>query len=500
MYLYGYGRSGFERIRDEIELVSFAEGAACNAMVVETPAGTSLRVNGKVDASDGEDMKAQLGLAYLPRFLAPQAREVLVIGFGSGTTAGASLLFPDTRVTCLEIEEAVFEASRHFHDVNHRPEESPRFKMILDDGRAHVQGTEELYDLILSEPSNPWMAGTSNLHTLELYQAARARLAPGGVLAQWMHLQNITAAEYAIAARTLRSVFPQCALIRVSDLDTLLVASLGEVIPDSARLDAAQALVDDAPAVLRDLERWFASTDVRAILLEHLLLDQAGLDDLIGRDEEGVVNTDLNMRLELDAPLSLFGARRVSEQSARRALFEAIRAQWLQDAWRQWGCGPAQLDAWRRLRTLLFQNGQAVLASNIVELALSVDPQDPDFAADKLRLDLRLERFEFDIMASWLAQEDPARAWRVGRELAMSGDQLGSREVLERARFTFEQLLLSWPESPTTLTSLAIVYARLGMDEEAGEAARRAFELDPLNELTRQTWREYQRRTEGGGD
>jgi spermidine synthase len=129
-------------------------------MVLESDVNRHLRVNGKVDAGDTGDMPMQMGLAYYPRLFHPEARDVLVIGYGSGTTAGASLMFPTRAVTCCEIEPAVVEAGVHFSHVNHQPERSRNFRLILDDGRIYLEGCRETFDMILSEPSNPWMAAS----------------------------------------------------------------------------------------------------------------------------------------------------------------------------------------------------------------------------------------------------------------------------------------------------------------------------------------------------
>ena len=100
---------------DDLEVEYFVEGASSNVLVARYAGKhVSLHINGKADASDGADMATQAGLAYLPRLFRPDAHNVMVIGFGSGTTPGASLLFPDTDVTCCEIEPAVFKAAGSF--------------------------------------------------------------------------------------------------------------------------------------------------------------------------------------------------------------------------------------------------------------------------------------------------------------------------------------------------------------------------------------------------
>ena len=113
MFMYGY------RDPERRRILYYKEGASCNVTVSEHLVDRALAVNGKVDATSEGDMDMQLGIAYLPRFLRPAAKDVLVIGYGSGTTSGASLLFPGTAVTCCEIEPAVYGASEFFSSANH---------------------------------------------------------------------------------------------------------------------------------------------------------------------------------------------------------------------------------------------------------------------------------------------------------------------------------------------------------------------------------------------
>jgi len=329
LYMYGNPSSSLKGV----ELVYFAEGASSNVLVASSQSGNvNLRVNGKVDASDGLDMVTQAGLAYIPRLFKPDAQEVLVIGFGSGTTSGVSLLFPGTHVTCCEIEPAVYRAAKHFAHVNHRPheqtreallahnetlpeaerlsdaqiEEKSRFKIVFGDGRTTLQGSDQKYDLIISEPSNPWLAGVSNLFTREFFQAARTHLQEGGVLAQWVQTYNLTLNEYWLIVRTLRSEFPHCIVCAGGPGDTLLLASekpLG-VNPDGiARL---QKLVEASPEIGADLQKFFNVKELRQVLLQNFTADERSLDILAGVKSDRPLNTDMNLLLEFLAPLHLF--------------------------------------------------------------------------------------------------------------------------------------------------------------------------------------------------
>ncbi len=328
MYMYGTHVPNHENSQN----LYFAEGPSSNVLIAQQGPFLSLRVNGKVDATNATDMITQASLAYIPRILKPDARDILVIGFGSGTTSGVSLLFPETRVTCCEIEPAVYRAASLFGHVNHRPyeqtrealiernaavpekerlsdeqiNEQARFKVVFGDGRTMLQGSDQRYDLIISEPSNPWLAGVSNLFTREFFRAARAHLKDGGLLAQWVQLYNLRDEEYYLILRTLRSEFPHFVVCAMGPGDTLLLASERPIAPDPAGLAELQKVVDQSPEIRDDLQRFSHTTDLRQVFLSHFIADEQKLDHPVGVDTDLPLNTDLNLRLEFLAPLRLF--------------------------------------------------------------------------------------------------------------------------------------------------------------------------------------------------
>lgn len=359
LYIYGdaVAKQGGPDWMSTITPLYFREGASSNVFVNTEASGVmSLRVNGKVDASNGGDMMTQLGLAYFPRLFKPDAKEVLVIGFGSGCTSGASLLFPDTRVTCCEIEPAVYGATAEFADYNHRPQEksrawlearnaelpsserlsaeqidaAARFSIVFGDGRTAIQGADRKYDLIISEPSNPWLAGVSNLFTQEFFRAARERLTDDGVLAQWIQTYNFTLSDYLMIVRTLRSEFPHFGVILCANgLDTVLLASNRALVPQKGQLAALQKIVDGSPELLEDLKKWFGKTDVRQLLVENYQLGEEQLTKMLARDPSQELNTDLHLRLEFDAPLHLFRELKARD-SATVALLAAVDPKWME--------------------------------------------------------------------------------------------------------------------------------------------------------------------------
>jgi predicted membrane-bound spermidine synthase/predicted Zn-dependent protease len=309
--MYMYGEQVFQSDNPTYDVVFFKEGASSNVLVCKTRntpnPSFSLRVNGKVDASDGLDMVTQAGLGYFPFFFKPDAKNVLVIGFGSGTTSGVCLLFPETKVTCCEIEPFALEAAPNFSHVNHRPYEkrrsellkkaaelppaqrpSPeeidkqaRFNVIFGDGRTTLQGSGQKFDIIISEPSNPWLAGVGNLFTKEFFRTAKEHLSDDGVLAQWIQTYNFTFSDYLTIVRTLRTEFPHCGMVSVANgADTILLASKRPLVPDKAALAKLHETIRAIPEMEADLQRWFGTTDPALLLVRHYTLDERTLERL----------------------------------------------------------------------------------------------------------------------------------------------------------------------------------------------------------------------------
>ncbi len=146
-----------------------------------------LRVNGKTDASLALDMRTQLLSGYLPMLFHPDPKSALVIGQGSGITLGAVEQFPVNEITLVEISPAVIAGSRFFDPFNHYALDDKRVTVKLEDGRNHIALSEMTYDVIVSEPSNPWISGVGALFTVDFFQLMKKRLNPDGVACIWVH-------------------------------------------------------------------------------------------------------------------------------------------------------------------------------------------------------------------------------------------------------------------------------------------------------------------------
>lgn len=477
MYLYGVPDPAAE----QPEVLYFRDGASASVLVLDHGGVVSLRVNGKVDASNVGDMPMQLGSAYFPLFLTPGAEEALVIGYGSGTTSGTLLLKPDLRVTCAEIEPAVVEGAEHFSAVNHKPreQEPARFSIVHDDGRSFLQSTQKRHDLIISEPSNPWMAGVSNLFTREFYEIARERLAPGGVLAQWVQGYAFTVAEYALVVRTLLSVFPEAMLVRILDGDTIILAANKPIVVDSSLCARAQSLVDASSAMRADLDLHFGSTDVRSLLFRHVILDRQGLLRLTAAAGPGPINTDINLRLEFDAPRRLF-LRPERLRSVPTGIIAAVEIQYFENLARKMGSPRELASAAHELAVLLAAKSRRDVARDLARLGLKLDPGHVDLLLDHV---VQADPGDLPAFDAALAALVEAARDQALTSLGLAGSRLYKDGQDALAARVFERIIVLEPGSATAWANLGNARAALGDLEEAAQALQKAAALDPLNDF-----------------
>jgi len=282
----------------------YRDGATTTVSVEKQPAlpdgkvRLSLTVNGKVDASSVGDLETQVLVGQVPMLIAPLPKRVLAIGWGSGVTVGSVLAHVNvTSLRAVEIEPAVIEASRFFTDFNHDPYGDPRLTIEINDARHALLVDRESYDLIISEPSNPWLPGPSRLFTREFFVLAKKRLAPGGLLCQWVQLYGLSKESYFALIRTLQDVFADVAVLKAASGDTIVLASAEPFQFDVARIDARIRL----PGVGADLSRIHVGS--AAALLARYRAGGLALKTLAG---EGPLNTDDNALIEFAASRSLY--------------------------------------------------------------------------------------------------------------------------------------------------------------------------------------------------
>ena len=138
-----------------------------------------------------ESRKYMTLLSYIPLLLVENPKNVLVICFGTGQTAGAAGAYPGINlVDSVDISPGVFRAGKFFKTTNHNVVNNPKVKKIIQDGRQHLLTTSTSYDVITAEPPPPISAGSVNLYTREYYELTKRALKPGGIVSQWIPLHS----------------------------------------------------------------------------------------------------------------------------------------------------------------------------------------------------------------------------------------------------------------------------------------------------------------------
>jgi len=173
----------------------------------------SMANSGKMDASSRGDMKTQTLLAHFPMLFTRNARTVMVLGLASGITAGEILHYPVDRLDVIDINDRVFKGAAFFTRWNNGVLKNPKTRLIVQDGMAHLALSQNKYDVIISEPSNPWMAGMATLFTHDFFTLARERLSDNGIYVQWFHCYQMDWSTFALVGRTFAEVFPNSILV-----------------------------------------------------------------------------------------------------------------------------------------------------------------------------------------------------------------------------------------------------------------------------------------------
>ncbi|HKO61839.1 MAG TPA: fused MFS/spermidine synthase [Pyrinomonadaceae bacterium] len=285
--------------RGEHKLLFYEEGPTATVTVRKDWDVISMAINGRTNASDREDMPNQVMLGQLPLLLSPRAKRALIVGFASGISVGSMLQSPIESVECVELEPATVGASRFFEHVNNRPLNDPRLNLIIDDARSYLRVTSNRYDVIVSEPSHPWVPGVANLFTKEFFALGRDRLNENGLFVQWVQIYQLSTDSLRSVLATFQHVFPHVLVFRVEGVnkgkDLLLVGSKKPRTLDQlslgfndARMSAELARVNIKSEA--DVRAWFVCDESR----------------LAPAVSGAIINTDDNMHIEMTAPKEAF--------------------------------------------------------------------------------------------------------------------------------------------------------------------------------------------------
>ncbi|MEE3370065.1 MAG: fused MFS/spermidine synthase [Planctomycetota bacterium] len=287
-----------------------AEGTNVSVAVTQRRNGVrSFHGGGKVQASNKPiDMRLQRMLGHLPALVHPNPQSALVVACGAGVTAGSFVVHPEVdRIVICDIEPVVptYVAplfARENHDVVGQAN-ADRVEVIHDDGRHFIRTTQEKFDIITSDPIDPWVKGCAALNTVEYYQLCREHLNPGGVMALWMPLYEMNQETLKSVIASFYEVFPNGTLwtndMNTKGYDAIL---FGQVEPTKINIDQLAERLERP-----DQQRVKASLiEVGFTSIHQLLATYAGqASQMRPWSAAAKLNTDRNLRLQYLAGMSL---------------------------------------------------------------------------------------------------------------------------------------------------------------------------------------------------
>lgn len=280
--------------------------------------GLSFFVNGKSDGNSLGDAATQVGLALLGAMLHPEPRTALVVGMGTGETCGwLADMRSIQRVDVVELEPAIDHVAHECSDVNRQALANPRVVRIYNDAREAILTTSAKYDLILSEPSNPYRAGVATLFTREFYQAVNQRLNEGGLFLQWVQAYEIEDTTLNTVLATLAAEFAHVEIWQGRPNDLLVVCSN---TPPSYTVEQLRERMASG-ATQEALRKVWRITDVEGFLAQFLAND--GYVRSVAAPQALALNTDDRTILEYLFAKSVGNRYEISLEQLRQAAVAA---------------------------------------------------------------------------------------------------------------------------------------------------------------------------------
>ncbi len=228
---------GLDKVLSQERILEVIEGRDATVAVHESLDGQYrfFSVNGKTDGGTGSDMATQILIGQIPLLLHPKPEDVLVVGLGTGITLNTMSDHPTKSITCVEISPEVVKAEAYFSEYNNNVLKDPKVDLVVNDGRNLLLTDPKQYDVIVSEPSNPWQTGNANLFTDDFYRLAESRLKENGIFCQWIGLYDITTDNLKTASRTFLNTFSKVLVFHAGS-DIILVGANHSITFDYQQL------------------------------------------------------------------------------------------------------------------------------------------------------------------------------------------------------------------------------------------------------------------------
>ncbi|MCA9021726.1 MAG: fused MFS/spermidine synthase, partial [Planctomycetaceae bacterium] len=255
-----------------------AEGRESSVAITATDS-LAFIVNGKSDGNAFGDAGTQIGLGLIGPLLHPAPRTGLVIGLGTGESAGwMSAVEEMTAVDVVELEPVVLEMTQRCSQINRDALNNPKLKLHFNDAREFLLTSKKQYDLIVSEPSNPYRAGIANLYTREFYDSVSQRLNPEGLFLQWLQGYEVDDSTVHIVLQTVRSTFPEVQIWQTKARDMVLVCGKSKQA-FQYQWDSLQQKLKQ-PVMAEGLKQGWSVIDVEGILA-HFVCGNRTIDQLL---------------------------------------------------------------------------------------------------------------------------------------------------------------------------------------------------------------------------
>ncbi len=450
-YLNDDGAIQLDAALADSTIVYYEEGADANVSVVQSSEMRSLVINGKTVATDSKNgLSLQKLMGHLPCFVHPAPKSVLVIGLGAGCTVGAAAIHPGVdSVRLVEIEPAVLGGAAAFDYANSDALNQPTVTVTIQDGRNHLRTTTETYDVITADPIHPWAAGSTFLYTYDYYKDAAARLNPGGVMAQWLPLYELSERDIDTLVRTFTQAFPN-AMLWQTYYDSILIGSNESF---SIQVEEWAQRFNDAP--LKD-DLLAIDLDHAGALLAMYVADQDGLNEL---SQGALINTDDNLHVEFSSPYHV-GSNTLVENIERLSQLrfqDQCEACLLRQYDQQW-LGLRRVDATLTLRMArMTEEGRSISNQQAIE--------------------------------TYLALKQEANSLRIRREIATTMTSEALRLLREdessKAIELFETAAAEYPFDGKALNQLAVLMAQ---DKQFSKAKTYIEEAVTRSPRSSQAW------------
>ncbi|MCP4345671.1 MAG: methyltransferase [Desulfobacterales bacterium] len=226
----------FREFNKETEVRFYKDGPTATVSAIEytmpftNEKPMAIMVNGKPDSSTLDDISTLKLLAHIPALLSEKRKDILVIGLGTGVTAGELTLYSDTeRIDVAEISPSVIEALPYFHKFTYNVHENRKVSIHTGDAFRIMGRSRKKWDIIISEPSNPWVSGVDLLFTREFYKLANNHLNDKGILLQWVQAYSSSPLMLGMMVNTVKQEFTEYRVFMVNSADLLIVASKHEL-------------------------------------------------------------------------------------------------------------------------------------------------------------------------------------------------------------------------------------------------------------------------------